>query len=278
MTPRDEAEQILRHVGGLDDRDIDLAEAALALAALETPDRGLAHYRHHLSLLARDTAELAERGVVTSLADRLGILNAVLVERYGYHGDRESYDDLQNANLMRVIDRRRGLPVSLGILYIHTARAQGWPIDGINFPGHFLLRLDGEGERAIVDPFTGLNALNAAQMRSLLKAVAGEDAELSPDHYEPIGNRSILLRLQNNRKLRLLQQQRVDDTLGVIESMLMFAPGEPLLWQEAGLLHANQGNLRAATTALEQFVALSNDAQKSNEARALIEQLRARLN
>ncbi|RDD63120.1 SirB1 family protein [Ferruginivarius sediminum] len=278
MTPPREAEEILRGIAGLDDRDIDLSEGALALAALETPERGLAHYRHHLSLLSRDAADLAGDDPAPPLARRLAILRTVLVERYGYHGDRETYDDLQNANLMRVIDRRRGLPVALGILYIHTARAQGWEIGGINFPGHFLLRLDAGGERAVVDPFTGLTELSAQQLRSLLKAVAGEDAELDPSHYETIGNQGILLRLQNNRKLRLLKAQQADEAIGVIEGMLMFAPGEPRLWREAGLLHAHQGNLRAATTALEQFVELSDDPAKREEARELIAQLRSRLN
>src|SRR3546814_5238706 len=96
------------------------------LAALNRPQLGLERYRHHLSLLTRDIAELAGRqGAADSLEQRLAVLNAVLVERYGYRGDGETYDDMVNANLMRVIDRRRGLPVALGILYLHGARAQG---------------------------------------------------------------------------------------------------------------------------------------------------------
>ena len=65
----------------------------------------------------------------------------ILAERHRLLGDDQTYDDLENANLISVIDRRRGLPVALSILYIHAARRQGWPVEGSNFPGHFLIRL-----------------------------------------------------------------------------------------------------------------------------------------
>src|SRR3546814_18868046 len=83
---------------------------------------------------------------------------------------------MSNADMMRVIDRRRGLPVALGILYLHGARAQGWPICGLNFPGHFLLRLDLGAERTIIDPFHGGETRDAAALRALLKTMAGEAA------------------------------------------------------------------------------------------------------
>src|SRR3546814_19245031 len=86
---------------------------------------------------------------------------------------------------MRVIDRRKGLPVALGILYMHAARAQGWPAVGLNFPGHFLLRLERHGERAILDPFNEGRVHGATELLDLLKAMQGQDAELGPEHYQP---------------------------------------------------------------------------------------------
>src|SRR3546814_19645894 len=78
-----------------------------------------------------------------------------------------------NANLRRVSDRRRGLPVALGILYLHGARAQGWAICGLNFPGHFLLRLDLGAERSIIAPFNGGQPRDAVALRALLKGKTG---------------------------------------------------------------------------------------------------------
>src|SRR6516162_9990102 len=161
-------------------------------------------------------------------------LNEIILLKNGYSGDELSYDDLQNANLMRVVDRRKGLPVALGILYIHAARAQGWDIAGLAFPGHFLVRLaDGAG-RVIVDPFHAGQICGASELRELLKAAAGRDSELLPEHYEPVSDREVLLRLQNNLKARLLQAQQNDRALMVVETMLMLAPDLAELWREAG--------------------------------------------
>jgi regulator of sirC expression with transglutaminase-like and TPR domain len=131
---------------------------------------------------------------------RVGALIQVIADDLGYRGDELTYDDLQNANLMRVIDRRKGLPVALGILYIHAARAQGWQAHGLNFPAHFLIAVEIAGQRAILDPFRGQRIGGAGALRGLLKSMLGEDAELSPAHSATLPNRAVLLRLQNNIK------------------------------------------------------------------------------
>lgn len=276
---RKEIEGRLRKIGGQSDGEIPLGEAALLLAALDRPRVALERYAHHLSLLERDTAEVgASLGADESLSARIDALNDVIVERYGYEGDQRTYDDLQNANLMRVIDRRKGIPVTLGILYLHAARAQGWSATGLNFPGHFLLRLDLGGERRIIDPFHGGRICDTAAMRELLKALAGNDAELTPDHYAPVRNRDILLRVQGNIKLRLLQDRRTGEALEIVETMLMIAPDNARLWREAGLQHSHLGNLRAAMIALEHYRSLSQDSQERYEATKLLEDLKAHLN
>lgn len=273
-------EHRLRAIGGLDDAAIDVAQAALLLAALNRPQTDLERYCHHLSLLRRDIAELGERnGAAESLAARIDVLNAVLVGRYGYRGDSETYEDMANADLMKVIDRRRGLPVALGILYLHGARAQGWPICGLNFPGHFLLRLDLGSERQIIDPFHGGQLLDAAALRRLLKVVAGPGAELRPEHTAPVGCRDVLLRLQNNIKLRLVREERSAEALAVIEAMLMIAPDRAGLWREAGVLHSHLDNLRAAIIAFEHYLELAAPADPArHDIARLLRQLRCQLN
>jgi regulator of sirC expression with transglutaminase-like and TPR domain len=161
------AQDHLRHVGTQADAEIDLAETALALAALERPEVSLDRYRDHLARLTDAVAEQAAHSP-EDVEARVAALRAVLAEHYGYAGDALTYDDLQNANLMRVIDRRKGLPVALGILYIGTARNLGWDIHGLNFPGHFLIRLNQAGERAILDPFNGGQTRTVMELRDLL--------------------------------------------------------------------------------------------------------------
>src|SRR5258708_30354018 len=114
---------------------------------------------------------------------------------------------------MRVIDRRKGLPVALGILYIHAARAQGWDMAGLAFPGHFLVRLQDAGARLILDPFHGGKPREAAELRDLLKAITRNEAELTPAHYPPVRDPQVLLRLPNKLKLPLVQSRPLQKAL-----------------------------------------------------------------
>jgi regulator of sirC expression with transglutaminase-like and TPR domain len=272
-----EAKDLLRHIGTQPDEDIDLAEAALALAALDHPDVSLQRYRDHLSLLAEQVGELNPPDADT-LEGRVTALQDVLVGRHGYEGDTLTYDDIQNANMMQVIDRKKGLPVALGILFIQTARAQGWSISGLNFPGHFLVRLEYAGERIIIDPFNQGQTRSVMELRDLLKVAAGADAELTPEYYATVGNRDILLRLQNNLKLRFMKADRVDKAVEILDGMLLFAPEEAMLWREAGLLNAHIGNLNAAVGALETFMTLGVNDLLRHQTALLIQQLKTRLN
>src|SRR3974377_1407023 len=113
-----------------------IAEAALALASFERPRVGPAHYREHLQLVARDVGR--HPGAAGDIAERARALNQIILFKNGYCGDARTYNALQNANRMRVVARRKGLPVALGIVYMHAGRAQGWETVGLAFPGHFL--------------------------------------------------------------------------------------------------------------------------------------------
>ncbi len=279
VTPRQQALDYLRRLGTVADDHIDVGEAALALAILDHP-ADLGPYRRHLSQLGADLGQVM-RDVPDALPERVLALNRLL-EQHGYAGDSETYEDLQNANLVRVIDRRRGLPVSLGILLIQAARSHGWDILGLNFPGHFLLRLDHAGGRQIIDPFSGAAPLGPRELRDMLKQTAGIEAELTPEHYAPVSNRDILLRLQNNLKLRHLSTDQPDKALAVIEDMLLFAPDHIGLWRESGLLNAHLGNLTAGIAAFENFLRIGQargaSPQLLDHTRTLLRQLRGRLN
>jgi regulator of sirC expression with transglutaminase-like and TPR domain len=268
--------RFLRDLGASGERVLPIAEAALALASFERPRVAFKRYRDHLRLLARGVGR--HPGAAGDLAARTRALNEIILLKNGYSGDELSYDDLQNANLMRVIDRRKGLPVALGILYIHAARAQGWDIAGLAFPGHFLVRLADGAARVIVDPFHGGQICGAAELRELLKAATGQDSELLPEHYTAVSDRDVLLRLQNNLKARLLQAQHHDRALAVIETMLMLAPDLAELWREAGMLHRHLGNMRAAGAALEQYIVRAPEGLARHQAAAILQQLRAQLN
>jgi regulator of sirC expression with transglutaminase-like and TPR domain len=270
------AEAFLRAVGRLPDGDLPMAEAALALAARERPRAAIAQYREHLALLVRSVRDTAARA--QDLADRVAAFNRVIYGRYGYAGDTITYEDPQNADLMRVIDRRKGLPVALGILAIHVARAQGWQMAGLAFPGHFLVRIEHGGERAILDPFNGGRTRGAPELRELLRAINGSDATLLPQHYELVGDRDVLLRLQNNLKLRHLEAREPAKALAVIEGMLLLAPEATRLLYETALLQVELGAMGAAIAALERFLELTRLDGERRHAALLLQRLRQRLN
>jgi regulator of sirC expression with transglutaminase-like and TPR domain len=266
----------LEAVGRQPDEMIDLAEAALLLGALDYPETDLAPYRRHLAALASNLADTAAQERET-LDGRVAALTQVLAEQHGYSGDRRTYDDLQNANLVRVIDRRKGLPVALGILYIHTARAQGWRAAGINFPGHFLISVEDDEERIILDPFEGGMQVDLARLQLMLKTALGADAELQPEYYASMTNRGVLLRLQNNIKKRVLDTGDNARAAAVLEGMLAIAPEIPDLWREAAELRAELGEMRSALNALDRLLLLSDDSHRS-EAMALRRTIATRIN
>jgi regulator of sirC expression with transglutaminase-like and TPR domain len=273
-------------IGQLPDSEIDLADAALQLARIAEPDLDWRAARAHLTELARDAVDLAAETPAGDLAARAGALAGLMAGRHGYRGDTETYDDLDNANLIRVIERRRGLPVALGILWLHAARAAGWAVRGINFPGHFLIALEddtpprGEGglRLLVLDLFDGGKVLDRSELTRMLRRTYGQNAELGPNMLAAMSTRDVLLRLQVNIKTRLLMIGQTQAALAVVEDMLRLAPNEALVWREAAEINQRLDRVAAALKCYERFLELFPHGEAATRARAAMGQLRARLN
>lgn len=262
--------------GAKDGGRLDVLEAALALAVLhrdETVD--LAPLRQHVSSMVDSVADLVRRrgAAPETLAE-------VIARAYAYRGDSETYDDLQNADLARVIERRKGLPVALAILYLHIARAQGWNAEGLAFPAHFLIRVGIDGARHVVDPFYEGAVREADELRELLRKVTGPEAELSPGHFDPVSDRDVLLRLENNIRLRLVRREDWPAAARSLERMLAIAPDRPELLFEMGQLEARLDRRRSAIASLERFLVLSGESEAGlrRQATDLLQELRRGLN
>jgi regulator of sirC expression with transglutaminase-like and TPR domain len=267
----------LRELCAGDGERLDILEAALVLSVLRSGEaRDLTPFRQHVAAMASDLGDLVRRRGPSpdSLAE-------VVARSYAYRGDSDSYDDLQNADLVRVIERRKGLPVALSILYLHVARAQGWDADGLAFPAHFLIRVGIEGSRHVIDPFHDGTVREAADLRVLLRQVLGPDAELHPQHFDPVTDRDVLLRLENNVRLRLAKREDWTGAAQSLERMLAIAPDRPALLFEAGQLNARLDKRRAAIAAFERFLDLEGDGGDPDlrqRASALLQELRHGLN
>lgn len=275
----DEAFQYLRRLGAAPDGDIDLGEAALALGLLFLPGLHLGRYRQHLRKLAEQAAaehqSRLRMGEDDTLALRVQVLRKIIHEAHGYEGDEKSYDDIQNANFIRVIERRKGLPVALGILYIVLARKAGWACAGLNFPGHFLIRLEKDGQRVILDPFRHGEEMDAASLRQLLKSIVGKNAELSHQYYDPVTTRDILVRLENNLKQRLIQNEEYGQAIMAAEAIGAFSPQEYRVHLDKGVLYAKLGQKQQAVAALEAYIAQTPHAKERQHAQQLLAQIRA---
>ncbi|MCE9648130.1 MAG: transglutaminase-like domain-containing protein [Parvibaculum sp.] len=244
----------LRAAGEADDDALDIAGLALAFAQADRPAASRAPYLSHLAELA-DAARKALARATPALAGDANVVATVLAGlvsgRFAYRGDSETYDDLKNADLMQVIDRRKGLPVSLGILYLHIARVLGLDLAGLNFPGHFVLRLQIGQSATIIDPFNRGQTLSTADLLNLLRSIEGPAARLSPEAYAPVGARDILLRLQNNILSRALKAGDHDRARDVVTRMIWLAPRRAGLQFELGRLEVHAGHMSAAATAFE---------------------------
>lgn len=267
----------LRDLCAGDGERLDLLEAALALsAAWQEEAVDLAPYRQQVASMTAALADLVHRRGATPEA-----LSEVIARAYAYRGDSETYDDLQNADLVRVIERRKGLPVALSILYLHVARAQGWTAEGLAFPGHFLIRVGIDGARYVIDPFHEGAVRDAAALRGLLHQVLGPDAQLRPDHFEPVADREVLLRLENNVRLRLARREDWPGAARSLDRMLAIAPDRLELLFEAGELNARLDKRRAAIASFERFLALDGgrgDPAQRQRATRLLQELRRGLN
>ncbi len=274
----DRVRAALEAIGQLPDPEIAIADAALQLARTDLPDADPEAARAHLSILAREAVELARTVTPDDVVGQAVGLARLLGETHGYIGDTRTYDDLSNANLIRVIERRRGLPVALGVLWLHCARAAGWGCHGVDFPGHFLLALTHDGTQLVLDVFNGGAPVDAPALRRLIKSVEGPQAELRPGVLRPMTVRGVLLRLQNNIKLRRLQADDIAGAVACTENMLRIAPDEASQWRDAVLMHQRLGQLPDALRCGEAFLHLVPEGDAAERMRAAMADLRARLN
>lgn len=224
MSSQHEALRILRRAGEQSDDSLNLGECALALSALEKKDTVIEPYREHLvALVEQAKASLPAK----KLDDQLTILRRVMVVQNKYQGDDNHVEDARSTNIMDVIDRRRGSPLALGLLYLHLANEMGWAMTGLDLSGHFLLRLSAVDGQVVIDPY---RAGQTCQIEDAGTCFFDEDGELIEDEPEeralldlssellrPLSRRELLLRLQHAVKRRHLAQDKVEPAIATLD-------------------------------------------------------------
>lgn len=256
------------------DARIDLAECALLVAAEEYPELDLDRYLERLDALASAVApRIAE---ARSDEERVATLNRYLFVEHGFAGNQERYDDPCNSFLNDVLDRGRGIPITLAIVYMEVGRRLSLPVEGVGFPGHFLASYAGASQ-IVIDPFFG-RVLSEPQCAARLRAVLGPEAEWEPSvHLRPATPREILVRLLTNLKHLYVRDQDYGRTLAASERILLLTPDVPLELRDRGLVYEQLDCFAAASADFERFLELAPDDASADAIRERLSSARRRI-
>ena len=261
------------------EEDLDLAEAALLIAQEEQPDLDVARYLKRLDQLA--DAVRAELPPSPTPQNTLKCLNTHLFFKEGLRGNTSEYYDPRNSFLNDVLETKTGIPITLSVIYLEVGRRLGLALDGIGFPGHFLVRYAGPDGEQILDPFLGGASLSEAQLAAKLRNMYGENNPLAAQVSKlltPATKKEILTRMLGNLKGVYLNKGDFERALGVIDRMLLIRPDAATEFRDRGAVQQRLGRMQGAVRDFKQYLKLAPDAPDADRIRTLIQRSVAQLN
>jgi len=239
------------------DEEIPLFASALLIAKDEYPGLADADYEARLRQYARRLRKVVNREQTP--ATQLRSLNNFLFDELGFSGDDQDYYDPRNSYLNDVLDRRLGNPISLAVVQMELARRLGVPLQGVSFPGHFLVRLPMDEGIVVLDPFQKGRSLDAAELRrrarSHLETQDIDDQRLAR-MLEPASHRAILSRMLRNLKSVYGEREQWDKALRCCDRLLTVDSHQPSEYRDRGKLYLKLGHRRAARDDLHRYLAL----------------------
>lgn len=269
---RPEAEEALRQAGAAEEDAFPLLEAAIACAVHEDPRRDPAPV-HDLAkagverLSQRLGAESPEEALAETMAGDL---------RLG--GDLLTYDRPDNADVIAVCERRKGLPAALGVFYLHVARKCGLNVSGVDFPGHFLLRIETKEGPLALDPFSEGRVVLPSELtrRALHAGLTPNVADRLDRLMAPVSDRAVLIRLQNNMYAQAIQRADFARAERAALRRALIDPTDHRPWLDVAAAREGQGALAGCLQALGRAAELDGGAALA--ARAARERVRLKLN
>jgi len=254
------------------DASLALADAALVLAGEFQPGLDLAASRAELERLAHEAARaVPARGAPAARVAKLVEFMRVVA---GFYGNQERYDDPRNSFLNEVLARRTGIPITLAIVYADVAARIGLVLQGVSFPGHFLLRTP-EDPPLVIDAFRG-GCLDERECAARLKQALGDDAVFGPERLAPASPSDVVTRMLGNLKQAYAARGEWVRALDCAERILLVTPGAPGELRDRGLLWEQLECFGPALGDLERFLALAPGAPEAGAIRARVAALRPR--
>jgi regulator of sirC expression with transglutaminase-like and TPR domain len=264
----------------------DLAAPAFLVARVEYPRLDFAPYLERLHRMGEAASDrvLVDPGYDAPLAERVGALNRYLFDELGFFGNRDRYEDPRNSCLNEVLDRKTGIPITLSLVYIEVARRAGMHAEGVNFPGHFLVRALDSAQAdpksgLIVDPFHAGAVLDEHDCRQLLQRHLGDDAAFDANLLAPATRRQILGRMLLNLKRLYVRMRSFPQARKVTDLLLALSPSSLSELRDRGLLAYQMNDFTPALKDLETYLRLlrpaEEDEEQKNETKQLWEHVKA---
>jgi regulator of sirC expression with transglutaminase-like and TPR domain len=265
----------------LPDEDIDLAEAALLIAKNAEQDLDVARYLARIDELAQQLSARLPQG--SRDTEFVLALNRFLFEEHGFGPNLEDYYDLRNSFLNQVLERRLGIPISLSILYIEVGRRIGLRLQGVSFPGHFLVKCELSGGSVILDPYRSGISLGLHDLQQLLREARGGEVSraIVASMLVSASKKEILERMLRNLKAIYLERRDHVHALSVMEWIVAVAPADASQVRDRGLLYLELECFRAALEDLQCYLTLAPGASDVGDIGRRVVELRqaaARLN
>ena len=259
----------------------DLAEAALLVARIEYPDLDPEPYLARLDAMgdaARQAIEKhAEGSADKSPASCVRALNQYLFDELGFEGNRRRYEDPRNSCLNEVLERRTGIPITLSVVYMEVARRAGLRVDGVNFPGHFLVRCKALERRPatglIIDPFHRGALLSEHDCRMLLQRHVGPEVAFSRSLLSSATRSQVITRMLLNLKRLYVHMRSFPQARDVTDLLLAITPSALSELRDRGLLAYHLNDVTSALRDLQTYLKLARMSQIDDDAREEHEQI-----
>ena len=273
--PVDAMSERLRQIVAGPDEDISLAEAALLIAVHGNPGLNVSAYLNRIDELAymlrlRVAEDEDVRGRITAL-------NEFLFGELGFGPNAEDYYDPRNSFLNEVLERRTGIPITLSVIYMELGRRIGLPLQGVSFPGHFLVKCSFDDGAIVLDPYSGGISLGLTDLQRRLREVRGGEVSraIVAELLVSASNKDILVRLLRNLKAVYLHDRDLDKALPIVSWIVEIMPELPPELRDRGMIYQELECPRAALADFEAYLQRSPGCEDGADIRRRIVELRS---
>ena len=258
-------------LASLGDDELPLLATALLIARDEYPDLDAASYSAQVDTYAKALRPQLERDI--DLPARLTAINKYLFEEVGYAGNNAQYDDPRNSYMNDVVDRKLGIPISLAVIQMEVTRRLGMPLEGISFPGHFLVRLPVDDGILVLDPYNKGRPVSAEELRDRASPHLGghppDDQQLL-QILAPATHRMILMRMLRNLKGLYLERGDWERVARTADRLLKLSPDTAEALRERGLAYRELGYTNGAREDLSRYLQLLPEADDVDAVRSAL--------